>query len=186
MSENKTPGVAWDEKSQVWQTYVPKDGKQVYLGTFKDDEKDLAEGIVMEAWQLPADRIPALKRQYKELKVQRRAGNGAAAQNNGAQGPAAHLPAPADLLVARPSVARRYDGTGADPEGDTLLSLIRDARAADDHARQMAERATQAAEKAQVATQEAITAWNKVAEALCNVADASPSFMQSLLGGRGG
>jgi hypothetical protein len=188
MSDNKTPGnkgttgVAWDKNNSVWVANISKDGTPVYLGTFKDEEKDLAEGIVMEARRLPVDQIPVLKQQYKALKAQRRAGG---------QGPIRQIydiPMSGGETLATeangryPALAEAEMG---DPYTTALLNLIQAARAADDHARRLADRATQAAEEAQAATQEAIDAWNKVAEALCSVADSSPSFMQSLLG-RGG
>lgn len=171
-TDGRIPGVSYDSHNKLYRCEIKRDGEKIYLGSYQD--KDLADGIVLEAAKVPVEDIPDLKRQFRELSRQRHGRAEAVVEpssnGNGHQAVVELRPVATDANT---------------PPGPDLPQLIQLAQDADRRARDLNERAVFAANLAKQAEQDAVQAWNCVADAICELGSQSPSFIQSSFGNLG-
>jgi len=101
----QTLGVRWEPRHKRWQATIMKDGKQHYLGEYKDQA--MAISIRLKAEELPVSEYPALKEQYRQI----RDGNDQAAPEPDEAVVEAEVPdlEPTDVLHQKLVAARAAD-----------------------------------------------------------------------------
>jgi hypothetical protein len=153
-------GITYRERDKVFVASIYKDKKVHYLGSFKD--KTLAEGIRLEAEHMPVSEFPALRANYRKVKLQ-----GQIAE------------------TSQPATSAAISAITLDPAKqnvqDVLLDCIAKALQADETLRRLRLAAQAACDDAATAEQVAIDAWNVVIETLRDRAGADSALNRSAL-----
>lgn len=184
--KSKPRGMNFDITHRTWKVSFRRDNETCYLGTFRENEAELAEALALEAGNAPTEQFPALREKYRALQQERR---GKPATTVHVQADRNLQPETAQALNALINLAVEAVETGdllpEDEAGDEdarILALVRRARAAERCVEQLREASRRAEADAERAYQDAVSIWREVREALAEIG--GDAFADGMLSGR--